>query len=551
MSNIKFTDGLLNDSKTISTENCTDSEAPYTFGDWMKYSNSLSMSYDEYKKYISNWSSATAISNNNTDVRDQYVTYLKQLTLNHLFTDDEVRYLNTVDLSNRLEAESAACIYARKLKQTCNYIQQQRVETKHSNKKHQQLSTVGGVGSVIYNDILRLLRDKDFQTKYKLTLEELDRMSQELRVELVELYDVEDGYTGSSGIDTESTSYKLSQSLNNIDYDPHIFFNESTALANIVSRYDILSDIEIEDFRLGIKFDPTQVDLAEYLPPYEFTNYEPGIENLNIAPMKDLIQKSAGADTYYIKTTSTASIAEAGLLFTSTDRTGNIYNKQRPHINLVSNDDTNTKNIYELGGFFTPDRLGVITYTSLEPSITIDNDKLEPDTIYTYPDAKSLGDTPRNSITPLKYTESASWMKRETVNEQVSDILDRSNYQKFYNYISADEYNKYSTSGISRKDDPFDFWSSDVGDIWANEDVYATEETLDLPIESRQEDQLINNGQPYNWRVDIYGNEYALLKNMISYDEEGFDVDECDKKRFEYIDDLTDLERQFAILREQ
>ena len=29
------------------------------------------------------------------------------------------------------------------------------------------------------------------------------------------------------------------------------------------------------------------------------------------------------------------------------------------------------------------------------------------------------------------------------------------------------------------------------------------------------------------------------------------DVDECDKKRFEYIDDLTDLERQFAILREQ
>ena len=29
------------------------------------------------------------------------------------------------------------------------------------------------------------------------------------------------------------------------------------------------------------------------------------------------------------------------------------------------------------------------------------------------------------------------------------------------------------------------------------------------------------------------------------------DVDECDKKRYEYIDDLTDLERQFAILREQ
>ena len=29
------------------------------------------------------------------------------------------------------------------------------------------------------------------------------------------------------------------------------------------------------------------------------------------------------------------------------------------------------------------------------------------------------------------------------------------------------------------------------------------------------------------------------------------DVEECDKKRDEYVDDLTDLEKQFAILREQ
>ena len=29
------------------------------------------------------------------------------------------------------------------------------------------------------------------------------------------------------------------------------------------------------------------------------------------------------------------------------------------------------------------------------------------------------------------------------------------------------------------------------------------------------------------------------------------DVNECEKKRFEFIDDLTDLEKQFAILREQ
>ena len=36
-----------------------------------------------------------------------------------------------------------------------------------------------------------------------------------------------------------------------------------------------------------------------------------------------------------------------------------------------------------------------------------------------------------------------------------------------------------------------------------------------------------------------------------SEDSSDMDVEECEKKRFEYIDDLTDLERQFAILREQ
>ncbi|QQP55516.1 Breast cancer metastasis-suppressor 1-like protein, partial [Caligus rogercresseyi] len=36
-----------------------------------------------------------------------------------------------------------------------------------------------------------------------------------------------------------------------------------------------------------------------------------------------------------------------------------------------------------------------------------------------------------------------------------------------------------------------------------------------------------------------------------SSDSSDMDVQECEKKRFEFIDDLSDLEKQFAILREQ
>lgn len=39
--------------------------------------------------------------------------------------------------------------------------------------------------------------------------------------------------------------------------------------------------------------------------------------------------------------------------------------------------------------------------------------------------------------------------------------------------------------------------------------------------------------------------------DMEEEDSSDMDATDCEKKRLEYIDDLTDLEKQFAILREQ
>jgi len=47
------------------------------------------------------------------------------------------------------------------------------------------------------------------------------------------------------------------------------------------------------------------------------------------------------------------------------------------------------------------------------------------------------------------------------------------------------------------------------------------------------------------------GDEEADEGEADEGDSSDMDVEECDKKRDEYVDDLTDLEKQFAILREQ
>ena len=534
MNNIKFSGSSLSTSRTTSDlEEVYDNDTPYAFADWLKYSSNLKLTYDEYKKYLTNWSKSKTTPELTDTPKTRFITYLKQLTFNHTFSDEETRYLNTADLSNKFEAEAATSLYAKKLKEICKYIKSQRTEVKHSVAKKQQHCTVTGVAKVIYNDILRLLDDLDFQTTYKDALNEFDKMYNELRVELVELYDVEDGYTGTSSIDTESINYEKSEAFNKINYDPYIFLSPSIAVANIVDKYNILSNISVDDSRISIEFDSSQIYLADLLPPHEFEEYEMDVEKLNITSMQNLVKRSTGADTYYLKTDINSNVESAGLLFESEDKLSNIYNKQQPHVNYVSNDDTKTKNIYEIGGFYTPEHLGVLAFTSFDQKTNVNEDKLNPNTIYTYPDASTIGDTPRASLLPLSYTESVLWAKKNSSDGTVSDVNDQSNYQKFYNYVSSDEYNKFSTQGISRKDDRFDFWKGTESDIWSNSDVYEESVHLGHDIESRQVDQLVNQGQPFKWRTDIYGNEYALLKNMIAYDEESFDIDECDRDKYQ------------------
>ena len=49
-------------------------------------------------------------------------------------------------------------------------------------------------------------------------------------------------------------------------------------------------------------------------------------------------------------------------------------------------------------------------------------------------------------------------------------------------------------------------------------------------------------------QVLVITNFYMMIDLLVLPD---MDVAECERKRFEFIDDLTDLEKQFAILREQ
>ena len=550
MANTKLTsydiDNSLSHRKVHLSKNIDvdDKNSPFSYIEWLKYvgkpSGSPETLQEEYKKYILQWDAAkNVIKTTKKPFKDIYVDYLKQITFNHLFSSDEKRFVNTLDYNNPYEVDAATAIFTKRIKQLCHYIFEQREDLKHQVTKVQQYCTTAGISKVIYNEVLRLLKKDNTRIKFTGEDTELETIKNELRVEITELYDLEEGYYDNNVLDRDFSEVDKADNFNSITFDPNIFLDTDKAIEGIIANYAVETNLEVqEDFLLDVTFKPT-ADLIEDLPPNEFIDYDVDINNLTIDATKQLISQSIGTDLHYLRSNSSTGNIETGVLVKSTDTISNIFNRHNPSVNYMPNTETKTVSVQNIGGFFTPSKLGVLNYTSIEPTSHIVQDKLEDDTLYVYSEAEKFGTgsavttSSGSKSPPFDYNEPVRWVKSSKAGDDAEgDIIESDQAQKFYNYQSDSEKNLFSKFGISRFDDPFDFWSGDSSDIWANTDIYELESAKDLPLEERQEDLLVNQGQVFKWRSDIYGNEYALIKQTEAYEEETGVIDECDKEKY-------------------
>lgn len=546
-------DSIESVSKYTKSTTVTDYDTPYSFDVWLQKFGQAGGSPEKretaYKEYISRWNATKETQNINTSYKQQYIDYLKQLTYTYVFSQDERRIAKTTDYNNEFEIDAISYMFSKRTKQICEYIRSQRNELKFQPTKTQQRCTTSGVERIIYNDVLRMLGDEDIKTEYASLLSpqaggsgELDNLKRELRVQLTELYDVEEGYYGSQ-LDqsfTELPRGETASLYNRLTFDPYIFIDEEIAIHNIINNYSVQTDLSLESGNvMTLPIDSNIASIAD-LPPNEFVDYAPSREGLTISDTRKLIRNSIGTSLYYSKTNTAGEIETSGLLVKPTSPTHNTLNRGVPAINVVSNTNTKTRTIQQIGGYYTPNKLGVLTYASIGPGVNIDHSRLEADTLYVYPDpaiyytnVETYNFTDYSPI-PIKFDEKVKWQKAtKSSDAQSGDIIDSQKLQKFYNYSSDTEINKHSKFGISRFDDPYDFWSGDKSDVWANADVYVADQLKELPIQQRQESLLTNSGQVDKWRTDIYGNEFALIKQIDSYTTEDAPMKECDKSKYQ------------------
>lgn len=491
-------------NNTVDRQDALDSESPYVFVEWLQkigaHGEEPEEHITEYGKYLREWNNKNGLSKaaGKQVVVDRYKALLKDITLNHT-TSEEKRFLQNINYDNPRHIEAALPFFATKIRELSLYFAQERDNIKYQKVKAVLGGTVYGAAELVYKYIPQLLRRDDFTLQYQDTPIDVSPIGlySDFKVNIRETYDITQEYFTQSSV----------------DIDPTLFSDISTAISEVLQECKPklqLSDgvnLILNDAAAGIEgvfIDSDTTGLALSV----FSNYTNNIDNLNAYNKAKLLPTLLGTG---LEVLSGGSITP---LIAPSNNWRNIFTRYQPTFNNTPSSKLTT--IEELGGYFTPANLGVLTYYSLKPTPVVRAD-MDLTKEYVLPDTSKYGNSimSASSGLPITHKEDVQWLKADSANGSLlGDIINDRTLPKFYNYRSIEEIATEPKTGISRSTDAYGFFTGEKGDIWANSDIYEPLGVNVFDIDSRQEDLVVGHDTLYRWRTDIYGNEYSLYKSI-------------------------------------
>jgi len=180
----------------------------------------------------------------------------------------------------------------------------------------------------------------------------------------------------------------------------------------------------------------------------------------------------------------------------------------------------------QTGEYLVPENLGVSYYRGRGYSMRVSGDTLSfVDSISAermFLDVEKYGPrhrglTKKDQFSPVVIDDIDSrWMMQSySSSSAAGTITDVLNNQKFTPYQSKYEITKRNNSGISRQNDQFDFWSNTDPSYWNKSEKYPLtfrNELLASSYADRKVELLVNKGEMVDWKADIFGNDYGLIK---------------------------------------
>jgi len=234
------------------------------------------------------------------------------------------------------------------------------------------------------------------------------------------------------------------------------------------------------------------------------------------AQLVTLSQKYLGNKEYVLSGTTTGYI---GAEITPLAPWSNLANRYYPTVATLPQSGNNIKTKAELGGYFTPNNLGVSTYLAKNLTPLININEITPGNTYRYVDPnkfnKGRGLTENDQDNIITHLQNLSWLKASNTGTAFDgQVVGSDTYQKFIPYQSNFETTKLDSNGVTDVHNDYEFWTGDQKNIWLTTNKFTEEDWLRyFDIDTRVSKLLINsNKELYSWQTDVYGNQYALYK---------------------------------------
>lgn len=505
--------------ESISYDILYKTQTPVSFITWLeaqeKVFKDYSLTFKEYQKYVSEWHKQR--NSNNAVVQNSfvslYVDLLNEIVLSYS-TEEEKRFLSNSNFNNPEELDIILPFFITKIKTICLYYYNKRESFRQKLQLYPIKGTNDSIQQAVRDTIVDEIETENAQIFLgsKFTLPALSSINENLTIKIEETYDDEDYYnqpTTPDGIDVNSKLY--------LDF--------KGAIIDAINQYPVFVEGLESLFSINLQLTGSEIDL---LKPRDFVDYivSDNVDDLKISLQKRLAAKYSGCDMYYLSTGTTAFDFVSGVLFNTNPLSGNtvlqLPNRRHPTV-VYTPSLSGVYGAYECGKFFTPTKTGILQYNTLKKTYTVNRSLLKPNTVYVIPDPSVVGNAVdkfgnEDAEYPLTYQIDVSWNKITIQNAfRFGNIFSTHLDQLFYPYQSKFQDQYRESTGVSTPFDAIDFWEGEKDEIWKNSDVWPDLKTSErLPIDSRLETLLIDQGQMVKWFVDSFGNEYGLFKQKIN-----------------------------------
>jgi len=195
----------LNSITNADSTTFDDASEPFTLLEWLERSNNTGNAdskVNEYNDYLKAWRVASnqTDSKNSASIRQVYVRFLRELTLNYT-SGEERRFLKNVNLDSDVEIDAALSFYASRIKEIIESVYKNRHQLKFQKLKHSWKGTARGVERSIYDALIK-------RAMY-VKKTNLSNTINHTKIIFKELYDTDQNYHNTTYLYTDGGEFLL------------------------------------------------------------------------------------------------------------------------------------------------------------------------------------------------------------------------------------------------------------------------------------------------------------------------------------------------------